>query len=61
MLFCFAKLNGDSGKKLFRVKWLGHVIRCTTKQKIYFVLYIHFCTENDDRNVLNMRKDFFTG
>ena len=54
MLFCLAELNSDTGKKLLCIKRLGHVICRTAQQKIYLVLHIYFCAENDNRNVLNV-------
>lgn len=58
MLFCLAELNSDTGKKLLCIKRLGHVICRTAQQKIYLVLHIYFCAENDNRNVLNVGQNF---
>ena len=58
MLYCLTQLNNNTGQKFLCIKRFSHVIGGTAQQKIYFVLHIHLCSENDNGNVLNVGKNF---
>ena len=61
MLLCPAELDRNAGQKLLGVKGLCHIICCASQQKVYLILHIHLCTENDHRDLPNMRQNLLAG